>query len=124
MEAETPPNNPATGQPVINETAQVGETLTADTSGISDEDGMDNAIFTYRWTAGGIDIEGATGSSYTLTESDQGFTIQVQVSFNDDPGNSETLASSATQAVAPTEPEPPPAPENLTAQVNQDGSIT
>ena len=32
------PNNPATGAPSITGTAQVGETLTADTSGIADAD--------------------------------------------------------------------------------------
>ena len=36
-------NNPATGAPAISGTAQVGETLTADTSGITDVDGLDNA---------------------------------------------------------------------------------
>ena len=35
-----PQNTPATGQPTISGTAEVGETLTADTSGISDEDGL------------------------------------------------------------------------------------
>ena len=34
---ETPQNSPATGAPTITGTAQVGETLTADTSGIADE---------------------------------------------------------------------------------------
>ena len=34
-------NTPATGAPTIGGTAQVGETLTADTSGIADTDGLD-----------------------------------------------------------------------------------
>ena len=46
------PNTPATGQPTISGTAQVGETLTADVSSIADEDGLDNATFTYQWLAG------------------------------------------------------------------------
>ena len=33
-------NNEATGAPTISGTVQVGETLTADTSGISDADGL------------------------------------------------------------------------------------
>ena len=36
-------NSPATGLPVITGTAQVDETLTADTSGIDDPDGIDSA---------------------------------------------------------------------------------
>ena len=34
------PNSLATGAPTISGTAQVGETLTANTTGISDEDGL------------------------------------------------------------------------------------
>ena len=94
------PNSPATGQPTISGTAQVGETLTADTSGIADADGLTNATFSYQWMAGGSDIPGATASSYTLTSSEQGQTIQVQVSFTDDADNEETLTSAATAAVA------------------------
>ena len=42
-------NSPATGAPAISGTAQVGETLTADTSGISDADGLDNVAYSYQW---------------------------------------------------------------------------
>ena len=92
-------NSSARGVPVITGTAQVGEALTADTSGISDPDGLQNATFTYQWTAGGTDIQGATGSSYTIVEDDEGLTIKVTVSFTDDAENSETLTSVATAAV-------------------------
>ena len=43
------PNTTATGAPTISGTAQVGETLTADTSGIADADGLENADFSYQW---------------------------------------------------------------------------
>ena len=33
-------NSPATGAPTITGTAQVGETLTAETTGIADDDGL------------------------------------------------------------------------------------
>ena len=103
------PNNPATGQPAISGTAQVGETLTASTSGIADSDGLDNASFSYQWLAGGTDISGATGSTYTLKDADEGKTIQVRVTFTDDAGNTETLTSAATAEVAgaPAEPNSP-----------------
>ena len=98
------PNSPATGLPTISGTAQVKETLTADTSGIADADGRYDAAFAYQWIAGGSDIDGATSSSYTLTAAEEGLTIQVWVSFNDDKGNPEALTSEATAAVAPRPP--------------------
>ncbi len=73
--SEPAPNSLATGAPIISGTAQVGETLMADTSGIADADGTDDATFAYQWIAGDSDIDGATGSSYTLTYSEQGQTI-------------------------------------------------
>ena len=94
------PNTPATGAPTISGTAQVDETLTADITGIADADGLANATFTYQWMTGGSDIDGATGSSHTLTTSEQGITIRVRVSFTDDADNDETLTSAATASVA------------------------
>ena len=93
-------NTPATGAPVITGTVRVGETVTADTSVIADEDGLENAVFSYQWLADDADIAGATGATYTPTDSDVGKTITVQVSFTDDAGNEETLTSEPTAAVA------------------------
>ena len=39
----------ATGSPAITGVAQEGETLTADTSGISDGNGLTSAVFRYQW---------------------------------------------------------------------------
>ena len=116
-----PENSPATSAPTVTGTARVGETLTAVTSGITDADGLTNATFTYQWVAGGSDISGATGSTYTLTASDQGQTVQVRVSFTDDAGNEETLTSEATAAVAAA---PAPLTVSLTvaAPTTHDGS--
>ena len=98
--AAPPENSAATGAPTISGTVQVDETLTADTTGIADEDGLDDAVFGYQWLADAIDISGATGSTYTLPDADEGKAITVQVSFTDDAGNDETLTSVATDAVA------------------------
>ncbi len=117
-------NNPATGAPTITGTAQVGETLTASTSGIADTDGLTKATFAYQWVRNDgttdTDISGATTSTYTLVDADEGKTVKVTVSFNDDSGNAESLTSAATATVAAA---PPP----LTASVhdepsNHDGS--
>ena len=98
------PNSPATGAPTIDGTVQVGETLTADKSGIADADGLTNATYSYQWLADDAEIAGATGSTYTLADTDEGKAIKVRVSFTDDEGNEETLTSGATDAVtaAPT----------------------
>ncbi len=119
------PNTAASGAPVISGAARVGEALTADSSGVADADGLDNATFSYQWLADGAEIAGATGSSYTPADADEGKAIKVSVSFTDDAGNQETLSSVATDAVSVAEPaEPPPAPANLTATVNADGTVT
>ena len=140
-----PVNSPAAGAAVVNGSVRVGETLTVDTSAVSDDDGMTNAAFTYQWIrsegATVTDIENETSASYTLADADVGNTIRARVSFTDDAGNPETLTSHATAAVTggerAEEPEPvqeteegtqahepPEPPRNLTATVNPDGSVT
>ena len=124
MSAAPTPNSPATGAPTISGTAQVGETLTADTSGIADADGLANATFSYQWLADDTDIAGATGLTYTLTDSEESKAIKVQVSFTDDADNGETLTSAATGAVAGAQPtEPPDKPTGLEATASHD-SVT
>ena len=118
-------NTPATGAPAVSGTHRVGETLTADTSAIADEDGLDNASFTYQWLAGDTDIQDATDSTYTLTADNVGKAIKVKVSFTDDAGNEETLTSTATEPVADAEPtEPPAKPSTLTAPEVAHDSVT
>ena len=97
--AVTAANSPAAGAPTITGTAQVGETLTASTTGITDSDGLTSATFTYQWLADDAAISGATGSTYTLVAANAGKTVKVQVSFTDGLGNSESLTSAATAAV-------------------------
>ena len=114
-------NSPATGTPTISGTAQVGETLTADTSGIADADGLANATFSYQWLADDAEIAGATGLTYTLTDSEESKAIKVEVSFTDDADNEETLTSAATGAVAGAQPtEPPAKPTGLDATATHD----
>ena len=104
-------NSPATGGPGITGTVQAGETLTATTDGIEDEDGLTGAVFAYQWVRSGADIEGAASSTYTVTGDDEGKAIQVRVTFTDDAGNAESLTSyaklSAPPLIIPDE-EPPP----------------
>ena len=118
------PNSPATGAPTIAGAAQVGQTLTADTSGIADADGLANATFSYQWLADDTDIAGATGLTYTLTDSEESKAITVRVSFTDDADNEETLTSAATDVVAGAQStEPPDKPTGLDATATHD-SVT
>ena len=97
-------NSPATGAPTITGTAQVGQTLTAVTTGIMDADGLTSPSYTYQWirviSSVDADISGATSSTYTLVAADEGTTIKVRVSFTDDASHTETRTSAATATVA------------------------
>ena len=118
------PNTPTTGAPTISGTSRVGETLTADTSGIADADGLSSVQYDYQWLADDSEISGATSSTYTVAAADEGKAIKVEVSFTDDAGNEETLTSEATDAVAAAEPsEPPSKPRGLKATSTHD-SVT
>ena len=101
----TPPNTAATGQPTITGTPQVGETLSVDTSGIGDANGLANVQYAYQWIRddGNTDTEivGATAQTHTLTRDDQANTVKVSVSFTDDDGYTESLTSAATTQVSP-----------------------
>ena len=109
-----PTNSPATGQPTITGRVEVGKTLTANTSGISDDNGLTNVAFSHQWVRNAdgadTDISGATASTYVITTADAGSAIKVGVSFTDDDGYSETSTSSATASVPEPAPQTPPPP--------------
>ena len=118
-------NTPASGAPAITGTAAVGETLSADTSGISDGDGMDGATFAYQWLRGDAGIGGATGAAYTVVADDGGTALKVRVSFTDDAGNAESLTSAAVAVPAEASaPEPPARPTGLSASGVAHDSVT
>ena len=118
------PNSPATGLPTISGTVQVGETLTASTSDIADQDGLDNATFSYQWLADDSAITDATGSTYTLVPADRGKTIKVKVSFADDANNLETLTSAAMAAVAARPNSPPTGLPTISGTVQVGETLT
>ena len=99
----TSTNNLAVGGPTITGTAQVGQTLTADTTGITDADGLTSPTYTYQWiqvnNGTEADITDADSSTYILVDADADKTIKVRVTFDDDDGNAETLTSVATATV-------------------------
>ena len=127
-------NSPATGWPGITGTVRGGETLMATTDRIADEDGLTNADFAYQWvrrdlaTNAEADIEGATSSTYTVTDADEGKAIMVRVTFTDDAGNDESLTSNALvyapPLVIPDEEETPESSESREAQETAETPLT
>ena len=102
---------PATGAPTITGTAQVGQTLTAVTTGIMDADGLTSPTYTYQWIrvdgTDEADIASANSSTYILGDADLGKTLKVRVTFDDDLGHTETLTSAATATVGAVATGPP-----------------
>ena len=120
-------NTAATGAPTITGTAQVGETLTAVTTGITDADGLTSPTYTYQWIrvdGTEADIAGENSSTYTLVAADLGKTIKVKVSFDDDASNTETLTSDATATVTGvvTNNAPVFSPSSVTLEVAENTS--
>ncbi len=110
-------NAAPTGAPTIDDTTPlVGETLTADASGISDADGLTGATFTWQWlrVSGSTEtrIPGATAATYTVVAADEGATLKVEATFTDDDGTEETVESAETSTV-----EVPPLPRVSVARV-------
>ena len=98
--AVTNVNDAPVGLPTISGTATQGETLTADTSGITDADGFFTPPnFLYQWKADGADISGGLAATFILTQSQVGKAITVTVSYTDRGRNDESLTSAATSAV-------------------------
>ena len=95
-----PPNNDATGTPMITGTAVAAQALTASTTGISDPDGLPSA-FAYQWKR--VDSDGisnptnigADSATYTLTDNEVGKKVLVEVSFTDSLSGVESLTSDA-----------------------------
>ena len=91
----TPVNDPAYGRVFITGPTQVGYTLKAFTSSIGDRDGIPRDQLNYQWkryAADGTTFEaniGANSNTYTLTNSEQGKKIKLEVRFTDNDGTDE-----------------------------------
>ncbi|MCF8211026.1 MAG: hypothetical protein K9K38_16735, partial [Rhodoferax sp.] len=83
-------------------TTTQGQTLTAANT-LADTDGIPSTgtgSIAYQWSAGGTDISGATSSTLVLGQAQVGKTITLTAKYTDGFGTTETVASSASAAVA------------------------
>ena len=74
-------NDETTGSVTIDGVLSNGEELTVNTSALADNDGI--GTYTYQWQADGVDIAGATDTTYTLTQNEIGKVITVVVVHTD-----------------------------------------
>ena len=112
---EGPPNNSATGTPFVRDaanpadtllTVRSGMTLTVDTTGIMDDDGITMVNWMYQWAyfdgTNTTDITGATANTYLLEDKDIDNAMVVKVRFTDDLSNPEgPLQSGPSRFVGP-----------------------
>ena len=100
-----PPNRLPAGVPLIHGERRVGETLTADITGITDPEGLSDPRFTYSWIrVDGVDeksIMGEESDTYTLTDDDTGQRIKALMTFYDDDEVQETAVGPTTSFIVP-----------------------
>ncbi len=93
-------NDDPVGDVVITGDEEEDAVLTADTSAITDQDGMTTSTFSYQWHRDGTDISGATSSTYTPGQDDVDSALSVTVSYVDDLGGSNSVTSADTGDIA------------------------
>src|SRR5204862_325839 len=82
----------------ISGSAQEGQVLSAVNGTLNDSDA---AVTGYQWTRDGVNISGATSSTYTVVEADEGHLLRVvETATEADGGPSTTSTSAPTGAVS------------------------
>jgi subtilisin family serine protease len=93
--ATAPPRNE--GLPSVSGPAKLGGSLTAAPGDWSPA----GADFAYAWQRDGVDIAGATGSTYTLGAADVGRTVRVRVTASNVDGSATATSAATERVVAP-----------------------
>lgn len=114
-------NDAATGALIVNGTAVQGDVLTADTSGITDEDGI--GIVSYQWYRDGELITGADDTELVLSQDDVGSVIRADISYVDGSGATEEFTSANTTSVINTNDAPVGVP-TVTGTLSQDRELS
>ena len=91
--------NKSTGQPTISGTGQIGQSLTVIITGIDDDDGLKDVMYTYQWKRGDDEVSVADPTTYPLTGADIGKKITVEVTFKDDLGDESMIESAQTISI-------------------------
>ena len=86
-------NNSAQGVPVVRGNIEQGAMLSADLSGVHDLDGMVTGTGAVQWLRDGVEIDGATQTTYLLGQDDVGATLFLRYSFTDAFGVDEQVLS-------------------------------
>jgi hypothetical protein len=97
-----PSNTAASGAVTIDGKATQGETLAANTSGISDADGVGSFIYQWQRTSDGTtwtDIGNSSSRTYLLAPADSNRQVRVVASFVDGKGNLEEFSSASTAKI-------------------------
>jgi VCBS repeat-containing protein len=119
-------NDLPVGGVAITGTPLDGQVLTADTSTLSDNDGL--GALHYQWqrdSGSGFVNVGTDQSTYGLTATDVGAVIRVVTSYTDGQGTNEAVTSAATLAVADVNDAPTAANDvnALTQRLTVTGSV-
>ncbi|WJD72393.1 peroxidase family protein [Pseudomonas asiatica] len=97
-------NSAPTAGPTVTGLLVQNQTLTANTATIVDADGLSNPQFTFQWQSnrglGWVNIVGAISSTFVLTQEQVGQNMRVLVSYVDDIGVHESIASDILDPVA------------------------
>ncbi|MFC3616077.1 hypothetical protein ACFORG_20190 [Lutimaribacter marinistellae] len=92
--AGVPLNYAPKGTVLVMGVARVGGVLTANSTGLTDLDGL--GALSYQWLKNGVAIDGATSDNYAPNLADVGDRISVTVSYTDGYGTEENVTSAAT----------------------------
>ena len=133
VQAQTPPNEDATGLPRVLASAQGAGILFADTEAIADGNGLpidtSNTWVFFNWTYQWIRVDGMTetnvgadSATYQPVEADVGKLIKVEVSFTDGDAYSETVTSLPFGPI--TAPASTLSPSTLVSNTGQSPSTT
>ncbi|MBJ7451053.1 MAG: hypothetical protein JHC71_03090 [Blastococcus sp.] len=113
-------NDAPTGAPVLDDTTpSEGAQIVASTTGIRDLDGLEGVAFAHQWQTSGdggatwADIGGATSAAFTPTAAQVGLRLRDRVSFTDNNGTAEAVASDMTAPVTAIPPVAAPPPSGF-----------
>jgi Ca2+-binding RTX toxin-like protein len=101
---DSSPNSAPSAVPTVTGLLVQNQTLTANPATIVDADGLSNPQFTFQWQSnrgvGWVNIVGAISSTFVLTQAQVGQNMRVVVSYVDDFGVHESVASDILDPVA------------------------